>query len=147
MANGPDILNWPRGPDLIDSASAFCSADSVASESSGRRGDCILLGLLALGITVPLCDRFNGVFWRGSLRPASWRVCSQIWTRRAWPVPRVFGRHQARLFDLPYPIIPGAIGRWRAQLVRGGQLRLARGQRIDVAHRHGLTEQLAIIRT
>src|SRR5487761_922878 len=42
-ANGPDSLNWPRGPDFIDSASARCSAVKVSSESSGRRGDCMFL--------------------------------------------------------------------------------------------------------
>src|SRR5580704_5086556 len=41
MANGPDILNWPRGPDAMDCASARWSAVRVSSLSLGRRGDCM----------------------------------------------------------------------------------------------------------
>src|ERR1700734_1595484 len=41
MANGPDILNWPRGPDAMDCASARWSAVRVFSLSLGRRGDCM----------------------------------------------------------------------------------------------------------
>src|SRR5580704_5284968 len=41
MAKGPDILNWPRGPDAMDCASARWSAVRVLSLSLGRRGDCM----------------------------------------------------------------------------------------------------------
>jgi hypothetical protein len=34
-------LNWPRGPDRIDSASARCSAVNASSDNAGKRGDCM----------------------------------------------------------------------------------------------------------
>src|ERR1700692_3999680 len=41
MANGPDILNWPRGPEAMDCASARWSGFRVLSLSLGRRGNCM----------------------------------------------------------------------------------------------------------
>src|SRR5580704_7357777 len=154
MANGPDILNWPRGPDAMDCASARWSAVRVLSLSLGRRGDCMSAmdvssskngrGAPSLVIVLSLSRRWAGGHnerGEGGALPALLRLCLDLglcrtflrWLRRGtfggW---RALRRHQAGLLDLPHPIIPGAAHGRRPQLVRRGELGFARRERIHV---------------
>src|SRR5580704_9442116 len=91
MANGPDILNWPRGPDAMDCASARWSAVRLSSLSLGRRGDCIsAMGVSSfkngraapsLVIVLSLSGRWAGVHnerGEGGALPALFRLCLDL---------------------------------------------------------------------
>src|ERR1700685_4828700 len=129
MANGPDILNWPRGPDAMDCASARWSAVRLCSLSLGRRGDCISAMVASscdngrtapsLMIVVSLSRRWAGVHnerGEGDPLPALFRLCLDLGLCRTFLRRLQRGAYGGRrrprppptgLLDLAHPLIPG----------------------------------------
>src|SRR5580704_4688267 len=124
MANGPDILNWPRGPEAMDCASARWSAVRVLSASLGRRGDCMSAvdvsscvsgrASPSLVIVLSLRRRWAGGHnerGEGGALPAilglgrAFLRCLRSGALGDCCTPR---RHQIGLLDLAHPIVPGA---------------------------------------
>src|ERR1700733_8514047 len=124
MANGPDILNWPRGPDAMDCASARWSAVRVVSLSLGRRGDCMSAmdvsscvrgrKLPSLVIVLSLSRRWAGDHnerGEGGVLPALLclglcRTFLRRFGRGAFGGCRTPRRHQTGFLHLAHPIIP-----------------------------------------